>query len=260
MAIEKKLYEGFAKFFEEPTREHLRELLESNIGEIDLLDFKEAWPSKYKLAKHVLAFSNSGGGILVVGVAENDGDLVSTGLNELKDKADIEKSISQYLPNGIKYEVLDFSYSASEYAELVGKSFQVMLIEHDPKRIPFLCKKSGDGIKDNVIYVRKGTSSTEASHDEIQKLINERIETGFSSSNVLELEEHLEQLKTLYSYTQKYKNTGISIGLSGSAMKAFRSMFTQENNPHYPSESYDEFIANIIKKKKKKIESIMEIE
>ena len=260
MAIEKILYEGFAKFFEKPTREHLRELLQSNIGEIDLLDFKEIWPSKYKLAKHILAFSNSGGGILVVGVAESDGELESKGLHELNDKADIEKSVSQYLPSGVKYEVLDFSYSASEYADLIGKSFQVMLIEHDPKRIPFLCKKAGDGLKNNVVYIRRGTNSTEANHDEIQRLINERIETGFSSSSVLELEEHLEQLKTLYTFTQKYKNTGLSIGLSISAMTAIASMYTQEINKHYPNESFDEFIANSIKKKKHKIESLLEVE
>ncbi|ODC02035.1 hypothetical protein A3197_21555 [Candidatus Thiodiazotropha endoloripes] len=260
MAIEKKLFEGFSKFFEEPTREHLRALLESNVGEIDLLDFKEIWPSKYKLAKHVLSFSNSGGGVLVVGVAENEGELTSVGLAELNDKADIEKSLTPYLPNGIKYEVLDFSYSASEYADLVGRSFQVMLIEHDSKRIPYLCKKSGDGLKDNVVYIRRGTSSTEATHDEVQKLINERIETGFSSSNVLELEEHLEQLKTLYSSTQKYKNMGLSIGLSSSAMMAFESMFSQEENPHYPKESFDEFIAGMIIKKKKRIQCILEVD
>lgn len=260
MAIEKKLYEGFAKFFEEPTRENLRALLESNVGEIDLLDFKETWPSKYKLAKHVLAFSNSGGGVLVVGMAETDGELTSVGLTELNDKADIEKSITPYLPNGIKYEVLDFSYSASEYAALVGKTFQVMLIEHDPKRIPYLCKKSGDGLKDNVVYIRRGTSSTEATHEEVQKLINERIETGFSSSSVLELEEHLEQLKTLYSSTKKHKNMGLSIGLSAAAMMAFDSMFEKEANPHYPKESYDEFVANMIMKKKKRIQSVLEVD
>lgn len=260
MAIEKRLYEGFAKFFEKPTRDHLRELLQSNVGEINLLDFKETWPSKFKLAKHVLAFSNSGGGVLVIGVAEKDSDLESVGLVELTDKADIEKSISPYLPNGVNYDVLDFSYSASEYDDLVGKSFQVMLIEHDPKRIPFLCKKAGDGLKNNVVYIRRGTNSTEANHDEIQKLINDRIETGFSSSNILALEEHLEQLKTLYSYTHKYSTVGFKFGLSSNTIRAFESMFSREKNPHFPEESFDEFIATMIRKKKKRIENVAEID
>ena len=247
-------------FLSNQNREFLRDLLKSNVGEIDSLDFKEIWPEKTKLAKHVLAFSNSGGGILVIGIAETDGVLSSVGLEELQDKADINKKINKYFPNGVKYEILDFSYKESEYSALVGKSFQVMLIEYDHKKIPFISIKAGDGLKENTVYIRRGTNSTEANHDELQKLINERIQTGFDSSNILKLEEHLEQLKTLYSYIKKIKNIGISFGLSSSTMKAFNSMFSQEINSYYPDETYDEFIADLIKKKKKKILSILELD
>lgn len=259
MSISKKLHEGYAKFFEEPTREHLRDLLQLNVGEIDPLDFKEEWPSKGKLAKHILAFSNSGGGVLVIGVADDNGLLTSKGLSELKDKSDIEKSVSHYLPNSLNYEVHDFNYTASEYPEIIGKSFQVMIVEHDSKRIPNLSKKEGDGIKDNVIYIRRGTSSTEANHEEIQNLINDRIDSGHSTRNILELEEHLEQLSTLYSSIKESKGLRLKVDLESQAMKALKSIYSSDPNPDFPKESYDKFVSRMIEMKKKKIENILEV-
>jgi hypothetical protein len=52
--------EAFARFFEEPTREGLRELLRENFGEANELDFKREWPESSKLAKHVLGLANFG--------------------------------------------------------------------------------------------------------------------------------------------------------------------------------------------------------
>jgi hypothetical protein len=42
-AKRKTLNEEFAKFYESPTREGLRELLKNNSGELPNLDFKEDW-------------------------------------------------------------------------------------------------------------------------------------------------------------------------------------------------------------------------
>ena len=64
--------ELFASFFEDPTRENLRDLLKGNTGETKNLDFKEQWPATNGLVKHILAIANSGGGCVVVGVAESD--------------------------------------------------------------------------------------------------------------------------------------------------------------------------------------------
>jgi len=198
MIILKEQFETFANFFAEPTREALRELLRKNMGETDYLDFKEEWPELPRLAKHILALANSGGGALVVGVAqEADGSLAPVGLKKLKDKASIVPPLSSYLPKSIEYQVLDFSYSASEYQALIGKSYQVLLVEDSPKALPFLAMKDADGLRSHAIYVRSGTSSGEASHDQLQEIINRRIETGHSSQPAIELDKHLTQLRAL---------------------------------------------------------------
>ena len=65
----KRVYEVFTEFFEQPTRSRLRELLKNNLGEFNHLDFKEQWLPKEargKLARDILGFANSGGGVMVI--------------------------------------------------------------------------------------------------------------------------------------------------------------------------------------------------
>lgn len=261
----KKLHEGFAKFFENPTREALRDLLKLGIGETNTLDFKEVLPDKTKLAKHLLAFGNSGGGAMVIGVKDGKAN-EAVGISEKVDKSDLENQLSPYLPSSLQYEIFDFSYADSEYPKLIGKAFQVIIIESNSQNLPYLCKKSGDGIKDNVIYIRKGTSSTEANHDDIQRIINKRIDTKFSTTNVLNLEEHLEQLKLLYkqipmmvTINKTFSTDSIFGGLLSLATQLNNSLYEYEPNPIYPKESYQEFVAKTIDAKKAKIKQIIEI-
>lgn len=198
MAILKEQHETFARFFSAPTREAFRELLRRNIGETDYLDFKADWPALPKLARHVLALANSGGGALVIGVSQQtNGSLIASGMPAIRDKAQLIPPLSAYLPKTLEYQVLDFTYAAAEYEALVGKSFQVLMVEDEPKQIPFLALKDAEGLRSNVVYVRAGTTSTEAGHLELQGVINRRIESGHSSQPALELDKHLAQLRTL---------------------------------------------------------------
>ena len=47
----KSIKEEFAKFFETPSRESLRDLLKNNLGEFPHCDFKGNWPDFSKIAK-----------------------------------------------------------------------------------------------------------------------------------------------------------------------------------------------------------------
>jgi len=247
MSLSKKQHEGFAKFFEKPTRESLRSLIKDNIGETDYLDFKEIWVTYPKLAKHILALSNTEGGAIIVGVKENDdGTTEAVGIADFRDKENINKGLSKYLPNEILWDVFDFAYEESEYPKLKGKKFQVLLVEYNPQLIPFLCLKAGEGIKENVVYVRNGTSTTEATHDDLQRIVNERIETGYSSKHVLKLSEHLQQLKELYRQKESFSPFSFAAGL----------MAMVEGDRY---KDYYEFIASLIEQKKQKIIDVLAI-
>ncbi len=151
--------EDIAKFFENPSRESLREVLKNNFGEFPNIDFKENFSSGAKLARHVLAIANSGGGCLVFGVAEKpDKSFEPSGLADLKDKADITRSIEKFLPSSLLINediaILDCSYAEAEYPTLKGKKFQLIVIQSDPKRLPFVSESgSGSDIRANAIYV-----------------------------------------------------------------------------------------------------------
>ena len=268
----KNIHESITNFFESPTREKFRELIQFNTGEYDNLDFKKEWPEITKLAKHVLAFSNSGGGVIVIGVEESDEKkLFSVGIESIWDKATINMQLKQYIPSSISYEVLDFSYKSSEYGELVGKTFQVILIEYDPTIIPVVCMKEGKSVRENAIYVREGTSSVLAGYDHLQRLINNRINTNRNTANEIELEEHLAQLEILYTKIQKYnyvyKNT--DNGLENALVRFGQMASSIVNNilgekeaiknPNYPEEDYEQFIGRVIALKKKRIENLLDI-
>ena len=46
MVVQKAFHEGFARFFETPSREALRDLLKHSVGETDHIDFKAELPEK----------------------------------------------------------------------------------------------------------------------------------------------------------------------------------------------------------------------
>jgi len=254
----KTYHEDFARFFEEPTREYLRQIFHRNIGELRNCDFKENWPEKSSLAKHILAMANSGGGAIIVGVSENeDNSLEPVGLESLKDKSEIIKDIKKYLPEFLleQVDIVDFSYNSSEYEKIQGKKFQVLFVSYDPSHLPFLAKSDGRNIKSNRVYVRKEGLSDEATHEELQQLINKRIETGYSSTREISLEEHLNQLKVLYKQIPRLKQRNIAVILTASLANIL-----SEPNPKYPKETFEDFILKLIDLKKIRIMKELDVE
>ena len=134
--IRDKFYDDFLK---EPTKDNFRAFLKNNCGELDEVDFKEQWISKGHLAKTILAMANSRGGIIVVGVKENeDGALSPVGIEQLKDKATLNNEVAKYIPSGIDYEIFDFSYDSSEYQAVQNKKYQLLIVHDTPERLPFI--------------------------------------------------------------------------------------------------------------------------
>lgn len=267
----KSLHEEFAKFFENPTRDKFRELLKGNFGELNNLDFKEDWSSTWgKTAKHILGIANTGGGCLIVGVKQLDDKLLDPiGLKTSVDKADISKGIKKFLPSFLlsEIEMLDFSFDASEYPKLVGKTFQVLLVGDNPKYLPFVSQAtSGSDIQESEIYVRRGTSTEKTNYEELQRLLNTRIETNQSSQTEIDMQTHFDQLKFLYSLIKegdlipKGNFLGIDLTAMSKTIVSLASNFDLKPNPLYPKESIDEFTNKLIHKKKKKIEIELGVE
>lgn len=257
----KGLHERFACFFEDPRRERLRDLLRETGGEYAHLDFKREWPSHASLARHVLGFANSGGGSVVVGI--DDESKEPTGVAEYHDKSDLTKGMQKYLPRRLLelVEIHDFRFEESEYPKLVGKAFQVLMTEDAPEHLPFLALKDGDGIKANTVYVRRGASTEEASDEELQSIVNRRIETGHSSQPELNLEAHLAHLKVLFG--QISRGTRVPSNFFATMNSLVQGMgldrWEYQPNPDYPKEHLDAFIRRMIASKKRRIEIELDV-
>ena len=248
--MKKSIYEEFARFFENPSRESLRDILKNNCGESSNCDYKGEWPKLDKIACHLLGMGNSGGGCIIFGVAETDNkSLLSKGLDTLLDKSSFFDGVRKYIPQKLfdNIDILDFPYNDSEYPKLIGKIFQVVFVEFDPEHLPFIAMADGKNIKINAIYTRRGPSTVEVTYEELQGIINRRIETGYSSQHEIVLESHIQQLKILYRQIDDFINP-------------FRNLTDILSLVQIKGTEYKHFIDNMIKKKKKIIELELDVD
>lgn len=261
----KAYHESFARFFEIPSRDALRDLLKGNPGELRWCDFKAEWPEASALSKHVLGLANSGGGCLVIGVEERaDGTLVSVGMETLKDKADATNALKNYVAASLMrhIDVVDFSYEASEYPSLVGKKFQVVFVDDDPTRLPFVALRAGKNCRHNAIYVRREGVTDEATHEELQEVLNRRVVTGHSTQPEIDLAGHLDQLKVLYERLQPFRIKWVyaeQMATLMSDMVAKSGMTGSVPNPRYPKEDFEAFVLRMVEEKKKRIERELDL-
>lgn len=268
MGFPKQIKDIVYVLLQEPTLDKFREFLHSQTGEHNSIDFKSQWIEDATLAKEILAMANSHGGIIIFGVAENDDKSIQIdGLPEIKDKSVVSNGIKNYISSNLKYEIYDFSYSTSEYEALNGKHFQMLVVEDTPEHIPFLSKKESGSLKQNMIYVRRGTSCEIADENELHSLLSRRMSYLHPlNGEPLQLDEHLKQLKLLYEKIDKnhvyYKNgftTGLATILSPITELISKGERVVEPNPLYPEESYEEFVSRMIVEKKKKIERVLDL-
>jgi hypothetical protein len=266
VAIVSKLRHDLATFAESMSRETLRDFLRNHGGENARSEFKERWPVFPELARDVIAIANSGGGVIIIGIAESDGSFALKGVDSV-DEIQINQGLEKYLPAPLRKNCLifTFDYKDSEYSALVGHTLQVVVIADDPQHLPFLSEKDGekDGqkIARNVIYGRRGSSSQPASYDEIQEMVSRRIETGYSFLPELELERHFSELEFLY---RQIRPTVIQGGMNQILFDAGRRLAAGLDaqsvvNPAYPNEGHDEFVARMIGAKKARIESVLDV-
>lgn len=250
----KSFKELFANFLENPNRVHLRSIFQNNFGELDNFELKSEISEYTKFAKHILAIANFGGGAIIIGVEEtNKKEIIAKGLESFYDKADVYKKIKKYIPQQLKYELLDFNYEETEYGAIKGKKFQVLIVEKQDEFIPYVSLNEGKEIRINVIYTRAGTNSIVADYYQIQEIINRRLQTEHINTKEIELSKHIQELKELYSQIKKFNYEGFNV------LSQFQSSLLGEKkqNKYYPKEDFDLFISRLIEKKKKIIETLI---
>ena len=256
----KSFKEEFAKFCENPDRTKFRELIKQNTGEYNHIDFKEKWIEIPIVAKHILGFANSEGGVLVFGIKEETtGSLIVQGIDKFEDKTEVKSKLQKYLPAELQYGVHNFEYNNdAEWGQIKNKKFQVLIVEDTPQYTPFLSlSSSGETLYKNRIYYRGKTNTEEANHEELKKIINRRLDTNISTTVEDEFKEHLTQLKLLYSFISKYftRNPFWMTNISTLALLGG----TTEDNPKYPKEDFEDFIIKMIQRKKDIIEGLIRL-
>ena len=263
----------YDQFLKEPTKDNFRDFMKKSCGELNEMDFKDTWIDKGPLAKIMLAMANNGGGIIVFGVKENEDNTFDIlGLDSLKDTADISNSISRLVSSSLDYEVFNFVFDSDVYGKFENKKFQIMVIHDTPERLPFVSLGQSEKIEKDVIYVRRGTKSEKATSEEINRIIERKIATIYSENTDMSLDQHLEQLKKLYSELPQKIQVLVRKGTQpnfAAALKVFGERigalygtpdeYEEKDNPNYPDEGYEAFILRMINAKKLKIEKVLDL-
>lgn len=243
-------------FFTSPSKDKLLSVLSLD-KEYDYIDYKEQWPDRSKIARHILGMANAGGGIIVVGVKEHDdGRLESVGMDNPLDEADFGQKVEQYTPEGTDslYALETFRYNDVYSEAISGKVFQVLFINTAVDVAPLVAARSGSSIEEGEIYTRRNTKTEKADYDEVQAMLQRRQETEEEAT--AKLHEELSELKTLYKQIDQTK-TKSKFSFS---TNVFSALYETEKNPAYPEETFTQFIRNMIAKKKILIEKRLGVE
>ena len=248
-----------AEFLLDPSKSTLNLYLANQLGEQPSIDFKEVWPRKEQLARHLLGMANSGGGVLIMGVAElSDKSISATGLTEpFKDGAAINEQLSAYLPTYLskKIAVYNFHYSLDEDPKsLHGKRFQALTVATDAIELPYFSLKKIESYPDGTVFVRHGSKTTPANSNDRDELLKQRDQAMSKVSEQLELKGHLQQLRVLYgAISPTIRNGGpFTLQIGDSILQSLYG--PARANPNYPDETFDDFVNRMIDTKKHRIQ------
>ena len=140
--------------------------------ETENIEFKSGFTEE--IYKEVIAFANTDGGVLNIGI-DNDGNAV--GLNNVDDEY-------TRITNGIRDAILPDVTMFVKYTIQENKVVRITISEGTNK--PYYLRSKG--LKPNGVYVRQGTSSVQASREEIRQMIKDSDGDDFESMRSIEQE------------------------------------------------------------------------
>jgi len=175
--------------------------------------FKESGTVELKLKvvddikKEVIAFANSDGGTLYIGVAD-DGVVVG-----VSDPDEVILQINNMLRDSIKPDITMFIQSSTEIAD--SKEIVVVTVQRGTERPYYLAVK---GLRPEGVYVRQGLSSIPATDTAIRRMIKET--DGESYEELRSLNQDLTFETAIAEFSQRKVEFGtaqmITLGLLNS--------------------------------------------
>ena len=142
-----------------------------------------------EIYKEIVAFANTDGGTVYVGT-DNDGNAVGL--------SDVDGEYTK-ITNGIRDAIMPDVTMAVKYSIQDDKTVKITVNEGPNK--PYYLKNKG--LKPSGVYVRQGSSSVPASHDQIRCMIKESDGDSFEESR------SLEQNLTFEAASQAFRLCGV---------------------------------------------------
>jgi len=158
--------------------------------ETENIEFKSQFTEE--IYKEVIAFANTDGGIVYVGI-DNDGNVVGS--------TDVDKKYTR-ITNGIRDAIMPDVTMFVRFIVQDNKVVRITVSEGTNK--PYYLK--GKGLKPSGVFVRQGTSSVPASPDQIRRMIKE------SDGDTFEEMRSMEQALTFYAAKNAFQRYGVAFG------------------------------------------------
>ena len=168
--------------------------------ETENIEFKSQFTED--IYKEVIAFANTDGGIVYVGI-DNNGNAVGL--------TDVDQEYTR-ITNGIRDAIMPDVTMFVRFTIQENKVVRITVNEGSNK--PYYLK--GKGLKPSGVYVRQGTSSVPASPEQIRQMIKESDGDTFEEMRSMEQELTFEEAQRAFSLygvewgTEKYRSLGIT--------------------------------------------------
>ena len=168
--------------------------------ETENIEFKSQFTED--IYKEVIAFANTDGGIVYVGI-DNNGNAVGL--------TDVDQEYTR-ITNGIRDAIMPDVTMFVRFTIQENKVVRITVSEGSNK--PYYLK--GKGLKPSGVYVRQGTSSVPASPEQIRQMIKESDGDTFEEMRSMEQELTFEAAQRAFSLygvewgAEKYRSLGIT--------------------------------------------------
>ncbi|HWR28478.1 MAG TPA: RNA-binding domain-containing protein [Negativicutes bacterium] len=160
-------------------------------GEGKTLEFKESLPASERLAKSIIAFANTGGGKILIGV-KDEGEIVGIDNSTAPDYMDRISNMAHDLIHPLIAPDI-YAYSLQDMT--------IIVVEVYPSSLkPHFLKNRG---KATGVYIRVGATNKQADPEYIQELERQKLNISFDEDRCVDCEDESGDIKDLKQLLMK---------------------------------------------------------